>query len=229
MGQVVKFEDVSKLYQRGVELLKNYQFEVEENSAWAKTSNISKNESTKHFTWLSDVLDYFNDNKNQYIRDKIVRKLSNSSKPGSYWLDENPGRLGYSALIKDTKIILNELEKKLDGQLLPLNSGKKYKTKPKLITYNNQSQQIEFDNLSPLSLRNTDNQALLCKVLFKSKKPLVTEQILEKWGWSRARIYNDENKLDKRNRLVVYHAARDINEKINKHNPVYDKSCSNQS
>ena len=101
--------------------------------------------------------------------------------------------------------------------MLPLNSGKKYKTKPKLITYNNQSQQIEFDNLSPLSLRNTDNQALLCKVLFKSKKPLVTEQILEKWGWSRARIYNDENKLDKRNRLVVYHAARDINEKINKH------------
>lgn len=62
------------------------------------------------------------------------------------------------------------------------------------------------------------NQSELCRVLFKDQKSIKkawdTDEMLLEWGWAENRVYDEEGRLQKENRLKVYTAASDVNDKV---------------
>lgn len=88
--------------------------------------------------------------------------------------------------------------------------------------------QIRFDaanhtlliyEASPITFLGDDsNQAELCRVLLKDKESLNKswnrDELLEAWGWSEDRIYDNNGKFLPKNRQKLYHAADAVNDKV---------------
>lgn len=213
-----------ELHGQGVKQHQNLLFEAQENPSWAEKSDIDDKTRIEHFYWLGLVIDRLNtSNSGKFVANKITRKITHDRNPSDFWLEDNPLSLTSRVVLKDKEIILDELEKYLNGlsdETLNKATVKYVSSKLPIISEEDTSKQrssynnkVRFDTKSSTLMygnRSCDipDETLehyVCKLAFKNRKVAAKEDdILENTVKSQS------------SQRAVYDAMLRVNEKASK-------------